>query len=368
MRFWKKAACLGLAAITVLTSACSGGDATWSYQSGDLKAPTGLYIIYMINAASQAEEKLAEENADNAEYEDPTYKDLLKTTVEGKDASQWIQEDAQQKLKEYFAVEQKFQEEELTLDEENQANVQVSAENTWQTYGEFYETNGVAQSSMELQMANSLKRESLFYHYYGEGGSNEVSDQELKDLFAKDYAKVEFMVFGKAQQDTVDSEGVVVETKDSLDAATKTRVEGFLKRFQDGEAFEDLVYEQEKEDAETTGGDPSAVTKPEAGSRTMILSNEHKGSYYSDELIDGAMAAKVGEPVLVEDSSFFYILRRVDILEDPQSFEDYKDNLLNGLKYDEFDEMVSGWADEVSMELNQTVIDQYKPSKLKIDE
>lgn len=364
MNFWKKAVCAALAATLTVLVGCSGNNKSWVYQYGDQQPSAGLYLIYLISAASAADSKNAAANADNSEYEAPSYKQLLKGTVEDQPAEQWIEADALRQMKEYFAVEEQFAARGLTLTPEEITSAKNAAAKSWETYGTFYESNGVALSSMELQMQNSLKRNKLFMAIYGEGGEKAVSTDALKAAFEADYGKTDLMVFSKAHAESENQSGEKVSIE-AQNAEIKARAEGYLARLAAGEELADLVFEQETEDAKDSGQTP---TKPEPGERSVIVSKEDTGNgYYSAKLVEGVMAAPMDTPVIVEDDNYYYVVRRTDILKDPADLEAYRETLLNSMKAEEFKASVAQWAQAITPEANSAAVSSYKASKLKID-
>lgn len=361
MNRWKKLACGLLAAALAALAGCNRGDTSWVYRSGGLQPPAGVYLIALVSAADNAENKLAEAAGDD--YESPAYKDLLTRTLEDQPVSEWMAADAQRQMREYFAVEQKYAEYGLALSDSEKAGVQNTADNSWQYYGEFYERNGVAQSSLQLQMENAAKRTGLFLHLYGRGGELEIPEQELRDTFQAEYAKVGYMLIAKADEEMTGEDGTTY-TIEQLNAAFQEKAEGYVKRLQEGEALEDLIYEQEQEEA---GENAADVVKPEPDTRVLILGDSMKGTYYSDELVEGAKALEAGKAGLVEDSNFYYILRRMDILENPDDLETFRDDLISSLKADEYKEKIAEWGKAVELEANQRALEQYKPSRLKME-
>lgn len=363
MNFLKKSAAGLLAATLLATTGCSG-DTSWVYRVDGIQPPAGVYLIYMINSASEAESKLDEGHGEEGhEHEDIKYKDMLKMTLEDQTVSQWVESGAQRQLREYLAVEKQFTQRGLTLSDSESATAKAAAASNWQNYGEFYEKNGVAQSSMELQMQNGLKSQALFMSIYGEGGEQAVPESELTEAFTREYARIQYTLFTKAAAEKENEDGTTVSVEDQ-DALAKSQAEAFRSRLDAGEAFEDLVFEQET--AEYAGTE-TEVTKPEPGQRELILSESMKGTYFSDELVDGAKALEVGKSAVLEDDSFYYVVRKLDITEDPATMETYRTELLTTLKQEEFDETLAGWVDEVNPEVNEAAIAAYKPEKLKID-
>lgn len=350
MSFWKKAMGGALAAAMALTIGCSTADTGWAYRSAGQQPPIGVYINYMISAASSADAKLHE--TESEAHEHSSYKDMLNEAVEGQTVADFMKAEAATKTKEFIAVENKFAELGLTLDESETAYAASTAASNWSGQKDFYETNGVAESSLRLIYENQFKRETLFNATYGPEGAETVSDDELKALFQKDYAKVEMMIFQKDTAEGADN------------TAVKTRAEGFRKRLQEGENLYDLILEQEKEDA---GESADSVVRAEEGSRALILSEADKGYYYSDELVDTALASTIGAPVLAEDTNYVYLLSRTDILGNAADFETYRSEILHTLRDDAFAAAISGWVESAGIEANQAALDRYTPQRLKID-
>lgn len=364
MKFWKRTTCAVLMALVLTLSGC-GSQATWVYRTSESQPPVGVYLIYMLNASATAEEKVKEEHEGEEGFEITDYDSLLKQTVEGVSVSQWMTDEADSLMRQYFATESRCAQLGISLSEEEIASAQTSAASEYDSYGAFYEEVGIAQSSLQMQVENSLKKDKLFDAIYGEGGEKEISQQELRDFFNEEFLKIEFMLFTKAIQDEMDEAGEVVKTMEELDAESTKRAEAYMKRLEAGEELEELVFEQEKEDAEASGGDVASVTKPEPGARSMVLADFMKGSYYSDELIDGAKAMSVGDYSIVEDDYYLYVLHRIDVSDDTTSFESYKSSLPSLMKSDEFAEVLKEWGTQLEVETNTSALSRYKPSWLK---
>jgi hypothetical protein len=361
MTNFKKMCAASLAALLLVTG-CVGGDKSWVYRSGDVQPAAGVYIQYLIGGVTNAITALSEAGVDVSAM---TQKEVLEQTIEDQPAPQWIIADAEKELRENIAVEQQFAAEGVALPEGASESVESSVAQEWVGLGAVYEENGIAQSSMTQVMLNSVKRSALFTHYYGEGGKTPVADEELEAVLVKDYAKVGLLPIPKATADETGTDGAVTATIDEQNAALKTEAEGYVQRLNDGEVFEDVVFEYEK----SAAGDGAAdVVKPEPGSQSIIVSADMSGMYYSAELVDGAMAIPEGTTELVEDDSFYYVLQRTDILADPADFDSLRTTLLSNLKSEEFDAMVETWASELQVEVNQAALNQYTPERLKLDQ
>lgn len=70
-------------AITLSCAACSGEDTAWIMRNGELEMPAGAYINSLIESYYEAS-SLVEDSE----------KDVLKQQIDGKDADEWIKEEA----------------------------------------------------------------------------------------------------------------------------------------------------------------------------------------------------------------------------------------------------------------------------------
>jgi hypothetical protein len=321
-----------------------------------------VYIHYLLSGMTDAAQTLYDAGVEGAAT--MTQKDLLAQTVEDQPASQWVIASAEKNLRENIVVEQQFAAEGLTLPEGTDAQVQSSVAQEWAAYGEMNEQNGIAQTSLEQVMMNAFKRGTLFTHYYGVDGKTPVADEDLKAILMSDYAKVSLLPIQKAAADVTDENGAVIQTADERNAELKADAESYLQRLNDGEMLEDLYFEYEK----SIAGDAAAdVVKPEPGSLALIVTADLADSYYSAELVNGALTMAEGTSALTEDDAFYYVMLRTDILENPEDFDSLRSTLLSDLKGDEFNAMVTAWGEELQLDVNQAALNEYTPERLEME-
>ena len=84
-------------AIALSCAACSGEDTAWIMRNGELEMPAGAYINSLIESYYEAS-SLVEDSE----------KDVLKQQIDGKDADEWIKEEALKATKQNMAVCAKF--------------------------------------------------------------------------------------------------------------------------------------------------------------------------------------------------------------------------------------------------------------------
>lgn len=345
MGFAKKSLAAVLALVmTAGLSACTvGGGTSWAAKAGEMTVPAGVYIGQMMNAYYTATVDVS-----------PDAKNPLKEQVDGVTVSQKISEDAKTELGRYIAVEQKFDELGLSLDEATNAAIAQNVEAYWQYIGKSYEENGISKESYIKLFTNDARKSEIYMSIYGEGGTEEVPEQELKDKFQSDFAKIVMIPLNfSASEDAAAKEENVKKAREMIDK--------YEKLAKDGGNMEDLAYEAKKE----ISGDPESVTKPEPGTSFTFVSREQPS--YDEAVMDAVFNAKIGEPTRVETETGIYLFVRYDIMENENDFTSRKISLISMARQDEFNEKLDEWASALTdVTYNEDALKRYTPEKLKI--
>lgn len=333
------AMCAGLAACH------TGQDTNWIAKVGDETVPAGVYLYMLHENYYSVTSGLTD--AEGNQLENP-----LKEQVDGVPASQKITEDARKSLNEYLAVEQKAAEMNITVPEDEQAQIDAMLDAYWPYIGESYTSNGISKDSYRLAMLNDSKKSAIFEALYGEGGTEAVPESELKDKYNKDVAKILMIT-----RDLSSDEDAAV--KEEADKKARDAIDQYSKEIADGTDPEDVYYQSLRENAE----DPDSVTKPEPGaSFTFVIRDT---SSYDQKVTDAIFAAENGKPVKVETDTSIYLFVRYDANENPEDFNSRKSTLTRLLRQDAFDKQVEEWGAAVSAQINDKALQRYTPDKLK---
>ena len=137
-KFWKKAAAAAMASLMLLgTAGCSSEDLTWAARRGEDTVPIGAYIYYLFTAYNDA-----------ASQVEGSTQSILSQTVEGQDASSWITERAMQYTRNLFLLDDRMAEMGLSLSDEEQQQIENTANTQWAYMGSMLENDfGIAKSS-----------------------------------------------------------------------------------------------------------------------------------------------------------------------------------------------------------------------------
>lgn len=230
----KKIAAALTAALLCTASLTSCSDTSYVMTVGDSKINAGIYIYNELTEMSYQMTMMY--------YQKGIKKDYFDQKVDGKAFDEYLSDYALTATKEYAAVVDKFNELGLTLSDEDIKSINNSISSTWDSQGEFYESEGISKESVKLALKGSKMREELFDHYYAEGGEEAVSDDEMVKYLDDNYLRYKSISFAKTKASTDSSSSATDSSTDSADAANeeaKAKRDEFLEKAQ-GVSFDDF--------------------------------------------------------------------------------------------------------------------------------
>lgn len=229
MSIFKKASAF-LTAVCLAAALTGCSDTTYGLVVDDYTVPAGIYIYYANSAYNNAVSELLEQDPEFDTSDTEAVKDAVKAlTIDGVDSLTWIQNKATELCTNYVAVEKKFDELGLELDAVTKDNIDYMVEYYWASYQESMEDNGVSEDSFTKIMTSSYKSEKIFEYYYGIGGENGVTEEQVKEYYIENNIRTEYVCF-----ELYDGAGNMLKSdgkKDMMDMveAYKERVESALE-------------------------------------------------------------------------------------------------------------------------------------------
>lgn len=375
MKTLKKVLAMCLALVLVLSFAGCHQKNEVAVKAGDDTFTSAFYMCALINADTAARTKIDEAKA--AEKENATSSttsattDYFAETIDGKSYEDYVKESALNTIKRFVYVKRMCDENNLTISEQEKNNSLTMTEYYWNYYGyaSLFEANGVSLATYKEYTLYSLYEDKYFNFIYGEGGDKAVSDTDIKNFLYSNYVIADVL-----------SASVASKT-DSEKALVQTDFEKYKGRLEKGETFEKIYKEYNKVKEDTTSSTTSS-TASSATSSTTSGSEENKAlapkdSYaqvigsketsYSSKQYETIKAMKTGEVKFVKDdeSGYYYLFVKGDITADPYYLEGLKKNVLNDMKFDEFEAAIKAEAAKVELKTVAFAINQFKVKKIK---
>lgn len=333
---------LALALILAMTVGCSSQDTSWVVRSGEETIPVGVYLVEMMMGYNEASSRLF-----GAE-------DILKETIDQVPAPQYIADYAKLECGKLLAVRHQFAQRGLSLQAEDNEQAASYTDYLYEMGQSFYEANGVSKESVRYINDTTMMSLAVFNSIYGPGGEQEIPRSELEASFAEQYTRSQYILYPKVDVTT----GMPLGEEEI--AAAKEKAEAMLQRAQAGEDFPTLIHEAGKELNPDTAGDKQE-------DRFYDIYLENNANYYPPVYESTIAAAADHSITMVEDDYYFYILRKLPLLEgDAQEIQNRLDAILQNLKYDEYMDILTEWSKEIELKYNNAALAAYTPSKLKM--
>ena len=348
-------------AVSMLLTGC-GGDATWAFESGGVKMPTGVYVMLEISAVAKAGTRISELNENKVSAQLPL-PEILGQTIDGVPAGEFIASETMKRVGEYYTVKAQFEQRGLALTEAESMAVASAVNTILNNNRELYERNGVAESSVREFYTASAYKTALFNAIYGVGGEREVPVKELEAHFAENYFMADAIPIYKPFYGSSDDENALERELAAIKGIAET---GLADLKSGSKTIEQLAYEVMLRSVGEDETARAAVTMPKTEDIRMTVVDSDRGTY-GDKFIDTLKATPVGEYALVEDDTFFILFRRADVLADAKTLTQYRPLLLNELKGDEFDAELAAMSGELRLIRNDPVLTRFTVEKLKLD-
>lgn len=278
----KKAAVL-LTAVIMACSAAGCSDTSYTVKADDKEIRAGIYIDYMLNEITNQINTLY--------YNEGVTEDFFSHDIDGKSFSDYVSEQAMKNTKEYAAVTAKFDELGLELSAEQLKDINSQVNDEWDSMGEMYEKEGISKESLKEVYLCSEKRHEIFEYYYGEGGEEEVSEEDMQNFVNENYLRYKTIVINKS---TAEDE----ETKKTEDEEKLALRDEYLAKA-DGVSFDDFdsIIDEYNAYVEAQSADSSDETDADASeeadesSETDESSDSSETADESSESADDSMTA-----------------------------------------------------------------------------
>lgn len=102
---------------------------------------------------------------------------------------------------------------------------------------------------------------------------------------------------------------------------------------------------------------------PYSSNKTVL----HKDGEFPTKSVSDKVFGEMntGDITIIEsdDSEYYYVVYKMDLLEDDEYFTNAKESLLYEMKDEDYENVLSGWADEVDFTVNEKAVERYVPEK-----
>jgi hypothetical protein len=197
----KLAAALSAVAVAASLASCgtptigSGSSVAVTIDGYDINA--GIFIFYIMQSYSDAQDEISEETGAT-----PSASEVEDSEIDGVDATTWIQDKATQYCSDFVAIERVFDEIGGELSDEDLDEIDTIVSNVVENDSTYnYVSNGIGEDSLYAIASISYKSDYIFNYYYGFEGEKGMSEDELKEYFDNNFARVKYVSLSYLDED-----------------------------------------------------------------------------------------------------------------------------------------------------------------------
>lgn len=315
-----------------------------------VEIPAGVYLMYQYQAYSSA----------RSQRED-TGVAVLKTSIDGVKASDWIHTETVDDIKQYLWTERAFEAAGLSFTQEELDSAEQWIDAIWSYNGALMEENGIGRQSYRLVYMSSEKYTKLL-EAYREGPDGEITEDEAKQYMQKTYSRIRRLILPATD---ADSAALTPEKQAGLDALAGRLVE----RLNAGEQLDEIAEEVLKQAYEICGRE---YTEDSLSSDlgAFFISEETTG--FEEDFVPGVMAASVGYAGVYQNSAASegvsqpVVYQKIANYEDNDDFtENYYEILQSEMTGVAFSENMKAEIEAYAVRENSFAVWSYRPSNIR---
>lgn len=177
---------LGMAMLLLLAaSGCTITTPSSVGSIGDVEIPAGIYLLAQYNAYNTASGDADLATGESARDVKAVLRAECTGTIGDKevttDGADYIAQLTLRSLEYYAAVETMFDELGGVLDDAATSEAADTAASVWESNGDLYAANGISQATIEQYLLNNQKAQACLELLYGENGQTPVTEAEYTD-------------------------------------------------------------------------------------------------------------------------------------------------------------------------------------------
>lgn len=396
------------AALTLASSLASctpsiGGGSQTAVTIGGHDIPSGVFIYYTLQGYSEASAIIQGENTTAPEKDE-----IRNANIDNIDSTSWIQNKATEYCTDFAGIVNEFEAIGGKLTAEQLDEAEKMAQYYYSMDPRLPE-NGVSLDSM-LEIAKSTYMEQeIFKHYYDFDGEKGCSEEELKDYFDENFARIKYVSISLKDEsgEKVSPEKERELRKLAADYAKQVNAKtGDLNKMHELDAVSEDYDEYVAANTTTAEGETTTTTTTTTAATDEVTTTTTTDPYANERLIQkyttttAAETSTETETEAAEESETdkntrlfnefifnkltrgkaevydfsedtIYVVLRADLrermTEDDYWSEDYIANIQSVKYYDEFIKFLDEKTNALEIEKNKSAYRRYEPFKLELD-
>ncbi|MDR0918416.1 MAG: hypothetical protein LBM93_04100 [Oscillospiraceae bacterium] len=265
MRVLKKIfACVLSLALAIGATACA--DTRYMMTVDGQKIPAGIYLYFALNVYTDAVNTI---QGSDPGFDPKDKADVQAAVFDGKTLEDYVTDESVDATLNYIASMREWERLGLSLDKETEESMEDYVDAFWAEFDTNLEKNGISKSSVAEIVKIMYYNQEIFDAYYGEGGSKNITEDDLKKFYTDNNARVKYIPFyylsaggdtliGDAQKEVKDMAAEYLqEVKDGTD------IDAVRSEYQSVSESQSISYSQSS--VAQSEADAATATDPATG-------------------------------------------------------------------------------------------------------
>ncbi len=347
MKTFKKIAALLLVCLLALSAVGCHKQNEVAVKVDGFEFTSAYYMCALINANSEAQNKVYETLSAEEQQKEV---DFYSKKIDDKNFVTWVEDRAIEMIKEIAAYKSLCKKADLKLDDETKANAQSYASYYWQSgYSQYFEPNGVGESTYTNFTVDSYYASLYFEHLYGKDGEKAIPAEDVKNKIYDNFIIANLI------------DVTFSEETDNEKAAIETKLNGYADKLKNKSiTFEQAYkeyYEIKDEEAESTpeSNDP----KPKDEYATVLGA---EGTGYEHEFYSDIQKMATGEIKVIkkENNAGFVLVVKQDIKADAFYLDNLDLTARHLIKDTEYADDIAKTVKDLKPEVSNYAVKQFK--------
>ena len=257
--------------------------------------------------------------------------------------------------KRYVWVEKAFAEAGLTFTEEEQASIDSQLDTIWANNEALLAANGIGRENYRRFYECEAKYEKLLAEYQ-DGESDKITDAEAKKYMDETYSRIQTLVLPTTDADSAALPDEKLEELNALAAQLADDLNA-------GGSMDELGPETLEKAFEICGREYAEDTASSYMSKSFLTA---ESTSYSEEFVQGVVAAEVGAAGVYDGYSVPMIYQKIANYEDNDDFTaNYKTTILSEITSAAFSDKVEEETAAYAVTEDASAVKTYSPSKIR---
>ena len=351
MKIFKKIAALLLVCLLALSAVGCHKKNEIAVTVDGFEFTSAYYMCALINANSEAQNKVYETLKEDEQQKEI---DFYSKKIDDKNFVTWVEDRAIEMIKEIAAYKSLCKKANLKLDDETKANAQSYASYYWQSgYSQYFEPNGVGESTYTNFTVDSYYSSLYFEHLYGKDGEKEIAADEVKNKIYDNFITANLIDVTFSEE--TDSEKTAIETK----------LNDYAAKHKNNSITLDQAYKEyyEIKDEETNNTTESNDPKPKDEYATVLGA---EGTGYEHDFYSDIQKMATGEIKVIkkENNAGLLLVVKQDIKADAFYLDNLDLTARHLIKDKEYSDDISKTVKALKPEVNKYAVKQFKVKKI----